>query len=199
MSEVLPNDQGSPDPNSDVRPPVSPRVQGITPAWEPTEHIPSTEPLDPQVVEAARGLFLEQGGRSGITGTAERIGSAVGSAQRQMRRGLQLVRRIPASAPAHVAQMEQEILDRAATTLEEIGIEVDGIRQQAAHRLDEWSEEAEQLFQQCRDGISTALPRVREQARRYAEQKPLQTIGAIAGVGFALGVALRLTRRSHRG
>lgn len=198
MSEVLPNDQGSPDPKS-VRPSVSPRVQGITPAWEPAEHIPPTESLDPQVLEAARGLFLEQGDQSAMTGTAERIGSAVGTAQRQMRRGLELVRRLPSSGPAHATQMEQEILDRAASTLQEIGVEVDDIRRQAARRLDEWSEEAKQRFQQFRHEISTALPRLRERVRQYAEQKPLQTIGTIAGIGFALGVALRLRRRSHRG
>lgn len=195
MSEVMPNDQGSPDPNSEARPSVSPRVEGITPAWEPAERVPASEPLDPQVVEAARGLFLEQGSRSGMTSTAERIGSAVGSAQRQVRRGLQLVRRLPSAGSEHAAQMEQEILDRAARTLQEMGVEAADVRHQAARRLDEWSGEAERRFQQA----CAALPRLRTQAQKFADEKPLRTIGVAAGVGFVLGVALRIKRRSHRG
>ncbi len=95
--------------------------------------------------------------------------------------------------------MEQEILDRAASTLQEIGTEVADIRHLAARRLDEWSEEAEQRFQQVRREMSTALPRIRARARQFTDQKPLQTIAAIAGVGFALGIALRLRKRSRRG
>ncbi len=45
-----------------------------------------------------------------MTDTAERIGSAVGTAQRQMRRGLELVRQLPRRArhPGH-ADRQQEI------------------------------------------------------------------------------------------
>ncbi len=199
MSEVLPNDQGSSDSVSEARRSVSPRVEGVTSAWEPAEGVPPSESLDPKVVEAARGLFLEQGGRNAMTGTAERIGSAVGSAQRQVRRGLQLVRRLPSSGSEHAAQMEQEVLDRAAKTLRDIGAEAADIRHQAARRLDEWSGEAEEQFQQFRRRMSAALPRLRAQAQKFADEKPLQTIGAAAGTCFVLGVALRIRRRSHRG
>ncbi len=199
MSEVLPgHDQGLPTPESDARPSVSPRVQGIAPAWEPAEPISQSEPLDPHVVEAARGLFLEPG-RSGMAGTAELIGSAVGSAQRQVRRGLELVRNLPSSGASHASQVEHEILNHAASTLHELAEDVADIRHEAARRLDEWSEEIEERFQQLRREVSSALPRLRTGAQQFASRYPLQTIAAIAGVGFAFGMALRLNRRSHRG
>ncbi len=199
MSEVSPNnDNGSPAPNPDVRPSVSPRVQGITPAWEPTEHLPLSEPpaLETYVVDAARELPPNRGS---MADTAERIGSAVGTAQRQVRRGLELVRRLPSSGSAHATHMEQEILDHAASTLHEIGEDVEDMRHQAAQRLDKWSEQAEESFEHLRSEISSALPRLREQARQLADQNPLQTIAAAAAVGFVLGAALRISRRSHRG
>jgi ElaB/YqjD/DUF883 family membrane-anchored ribosome-binding protein len=64
--------------------------------------------------------------------------------------------------------------------------------------MDEWSEVAGERFQELRRELSSALSTYRERAQQLAEEYPLQTIAAIAGAGFALGVALRI-RRSHRG
>jgi ElaB/YqjD/DUF883 family membrane-anchored ribosome-binding protein len=160
------------------------------------------------VIDAARGLSLEpevQSGmtepevRNGMSGTAERIGSAVGSAHRQMRRGLELV----SSGAAHLSHIERDRLSRAASNLQEIrgevSGEVEGIRHQAARRLDEWSAEAGERLQQIRREMSGAPSRLRARAQQFAAQYPLQTIAAIAGVSFAAGVALRLSRRSRHG
>jgi len=196
MSEVSPNDQGLPAPDSDAVPSVTSRVHGIAPAWEPAEYISS---LERSVFEDARRLSLEHADRSGMAGTAERVGTAVGSAQRQVRRGLELVRRLPASGAAHATQMEQEFLDRAASTIQDIGEGVADLRENAARHLDEWSEQADERMQKIRQEMNRALSRGRANAQRLADQYPLQTIAAIAGAGFALGVALRLGRRSRRG
>jgi len=195
MSEALSDDAQSPlAPEPGERLPISPSVQGMAPAWEPVEHI-STPAIERHVIEAARGLSLEHEypheDRNGMTGAAERIGSAVGSAQRQVRRGLELV----SSGAAHLSHIERERLDRAASTLQDISGEATGIRHQAARQLDEWSAEAGERLQQ----MSSAPSRWRARTQQLAAQYPLQTIAAIAGVSFAAGVALRLSRRSHRG
>lgn len=194
MSEALSDDAHNPlAPEPDARLHVSPPVQGIAPAWEPVEHVLPVQPpaIERHVIDAARGLPPEPEDRSGISGTAERIGSAVGSAQRQVRRGLELV----SSGAAHLSQIERERLDRAASTLQEIGEEVAGMRRQAARRLDQWSAEVGGRLQR----MSSAPSRYRARAQQLAAQYPLQTIAAVAGVSFAAGVALRLSRRSRRG
>lgn len=215
MSEALPDDVQNPlaPDHPDARFRVSPSTQGIPPAWEPVEHASPLQPpaLERHIIEAARGLSpladpptlgppaLDQPelpeARNGITGTAERIGSAVGSAQRQVRRGLTLV----SSGATHLSQIERERLHRAASTLQEIGGEVTGIRHEAARRLDQWSADTGGRLQQLRHDIVSAPSRLRLRGQQLAAQYPLQTIAAIAGVSFAVGVALRLSRRSRRG
>lgn len=202
MSEAQPDDVQNPlTPEPDPRFRESPPAQGYAPAWEPLDHTPSTEPpvIEPHVIEAARGLSLERPAlpeaRSSITGTAERIGSAVGSAQRQVRRGLTLVY----SGAAHLSHMEHENLQRAAGAVEEIGGEVADMGHQAARRLDQWSAEAGERLQRIRLQMTGAPSRLRTRGQQLAAQYPLQTIAAIAGVSFAAGVALRLSRRSRRG
>ncbi len=198
MADALSDDARNPAaPEADARLPVSPSVQGIAPAWEPAERFPLSETpaLEPHVVEAARGLSIENGGNS-MSGTAERIGSAVGSVHRQMRRGLELVRQVPSSGAARASRMEHDILDRATTILQEVGEEV---AHQASSRLDEWSVQAGERLQQIRREITIAPSRWRTRAQQFAARYPLQTIAAIAGASFVAGVMLRLNRRSHRG
>jgi hypothetical protein len=64
--------------------------------------------------------------------------------------------------------------------------------------MDEWSEAAGQRFQEFRRELSSAVSTYRERAQQLAEKYPLQTIAAIAGASFTLGVVLRI-RRSYRG
>jgi ElaB/YqjD/DUF883 family membrane-anchored ribosome-binding protein len=150
--------------------------------------------------------MLERGGRNGMTGTAERIGSVVGTAQRRVRRGLELVRRptggpivFPSSggATATAAEGKAERVLRRTQVVEEEE-KVSELRRQSAQRMDEWSELAGERFQQLRRELSGALSHYRERAQQFGQMYPLQTIAAIAGVCFGLGVALRI-RRSHRG
>jgi ElaB/YqjD/DUF883 family membrane-anchored ribosome-binding protein len=213
MSDALPdNAQGPITPDPDTRPPVSPPLQGIAPAWvDPGEETaPSEQPAgDAEVQESMHGFTLERGGRNGIAGTAERIGSAVGSAQRQMRRGLELVRRpasqigaassaVAAETTERANQIAQEGADRASQVFDDIKDEILDSREQAARKLDEWSERTGERLQQFRYRALHALSRSQERVQQFAEAYPLQTIATVAGVCFAFGVALRL-RRSHRG
>jgi ElaB/YqjD/DUF883 family membrane-anchored ribosome-binding protein len=127
--------------------------------------------------------------------TAERLGSVMGTAHRQMRRGLELVRSHPA---ANAEQLAHEGIDRASRAMQQLEEEVYDVRRQAALKLDELSEQAEARFQQLRLQVIGAFSRSRERAEEVAARYPLQTIAAVAGVCFALGVTLRF-RRPHRG
>jgi len=215
MSEALSDDAKNPTaPDPDARYRGSP--PGFTPAWEPVEQSPSVSvpPIERHVMEAARGLslepeeiearsgarvlafgFEENEGRNVISGTAERIGAAVGSAQRQVRRGLQLV----SSGAAQLSHIERDRLHRAADTLHGFGGEVVGVGRQTARRLDQWGGEAGEHLQQFCHEMSGVPSRWRARLQQTADRYPLQTIAAIAGVSFAVGVALRLGRRSRRG
>jgi hypothetical protein len=202
MSEALSDDAQNPHAHEpDPRLRASPPAQGMAPAWEPVDQTPPVQPpeLERHIIEAARGLSFEKKDqpevRSGISGTAERIGSAVGSAQRQVRRGLTLV----SSRAAHLSQVERENLQRAASTMQGLGEEVAGIGQQAARRLDQWSADCGERLQRIRHEMASAPSRWRARGQQLAEQFPLQTIAIIAGISFAAGVALRLSRRSRRG
>jgi ElaB/YqjD/DUF883 family membrane-anchored ribosome-binding protein len=217
MLEALPNNTNDPDASEpEARSPVSPPVQGNAPAWEdPEEHATVSDPPPLQLPAGdvhgqTHGFTLERGGRGGMmTDTAERIGSAVGACQRQVRRSLELVRRpnggtiaFPSSGFSSTAeranQLAREEAERASRWGQRSGDEVVEIRLQTAQKMDEWSELAGERFQEFRRELSSALSIYRERAQQLAEEYPLQTISAIAGAGFALGVALRI-RRSHLG
>jgi ElaB/YqjD/DUF883 family membrane-anchored ribosome-binding protein len=77
--------------------------------------------------------------------------------------------------------------------------EVSGARRQAVLKLDDWSEKAGEHLHQLRLQARAAFSRTRTRTQELADAYPLQTIAAIAGVCFALGVTLRFSRRSHRG
>ncbi len=216
MLEALPkntNDPGASEP--EARSPVSPPVQGTAPVWEdPEAHATASDPHPLQLPAGdvhgdTHGLTLERGGRGRMADTAERIGSAVGACQRQVRRGLELVRRpnggtivFPSSGASSTAnranQLVREKAERASRWGQRSGDEVVEIRRQTAQKMDEWSELAGEHIQAFRRELSSALSLYRERAQQLAEEYPLQTIAAIAGAGFVLGVALRI-RRSHRG
>ncbi len=215
MSEVPSDDPHDPRaPESGARPASSSPAQNISPAWEsagPSLHTGDSAAQQKAAASNATGFTLEHGNRSSMTGTAERIGGAVGSAQRQLRRGLELVRK-PAAQPGFSSSSEaeqdeagrvyhavREGVERASVMAETIVEKAGDARQRAAQQLDEWSEEAGERFQLFRSEISSALSRSRERAKRLVGVYPLQTIAAMAGICFAAGVALRLSRRSHRG
>lgn len=208
MSESLPEDiRGEHVPQPEARPPVLPPVQDTAPA-DPAAHSLSDE--DELSAGANVGGFTLQQDSGGMTGTAERIGTVVGNAQReaqrQMRRGLELVRRptgrplaeITSEAEEHANQIARDAIDRASHVLHDIEDKVSDARREAVHKLDEWSDTAGERFQQFRSQARRALSNSSTRAKEFADAYPLQTIAAVAGVCFALGAALRF-RRSHRG
>jgi ElaB/YqjD/DUF883 family membrane-anchored ribosome-binding protein len=223
MSQAWPDDSDDLTvPEPDARPPVSPHVQGMTPSGEdPGSRLPPavppahpSNPADavPVPTPEHRGFIVQPGGRNAITGTAQRIGSAVGTAQRQVRRGLELVRptarhggaAASGSAIGHAEQAhppEQDPDDLASRMIQAIEEEVAEVRRHATFRLGQFSEFGElagDRLQQLRGRLRDALSRSRLRARQLAAEHPLQTIAAIAAIGFAFGFALRLRSSQRR-
>jgi len=218
MSDPLPEDSKGPAlSESDAR---VPSVQGND---EPGFSTPSQEQLimealARQALRAASSLGetsaenpsaasprfkLENGGRGGrnaMAETAGRIGAAVGTAEREVRRRLELVRRpaAPIEFPSAVAAAE-ELAEHGARMMKEIDTEVTDLRRHAARKLEDWSEQAEERFVQFRREARTMFRRSSMRAQEIAETYPLQTIAAIAGTFFVVGAALRLSRRRRRG
>lgn len=151
------------------------------------------------IPSARRGGFtVERGGRRTMAQTAERIGAAVGTAEREVRRRLEVVRRPTGPIEFPAAATASDLVERGARMMEEIDAEVADVRRQAARKLEDWSEQAEERFLHFRREARTALWRTGLRAQEIAETYPLQTIAAIAGTFFVIGAALRM-RRAHRG
>jgi ElaB/YqjD/DUF883 family membrane-anchored ribosome-binding protein len=196
---------------------VPPPILEAAQAWddEPGFAMPPTEQLAMEaharrsLREIARntpaavtGFTVERGGRGGMAETAERIGTAVGTAQREVRRKLELVRRpakrieFPSTAAASAAAAE--LAEHSALMMQEIDVEAAEFRRQAAEKLEDWSEQTEQRLLHFRRQARTVLWRAGLRAQELAESHPWQTIAAFAGTFFLLGAALRL-RRPRRG
>jgi len=102
---------------------------------------------------------------SNLNATAERIGSTVGNAVGAVRRRLQVV-------PGRI--------DEAKERLSEAGGDM---REDVRAAAIEWKETAERRLSQARD-----------QARRYANEKPFQVLAGAAVLGFVIGAGLRIWR-----
>ena len=105
------------------------------------------------------------GANSNLNATAERIGSTVGNAVGAVRRRLQVV-------PGRI--------DEAKERLSEAGGDM---REDVRAAAIEWREAAERRLSQARD-----------QARRYANEKPFQVLAGAAVLGFVIGAGLRIWR-----
>jgi hypothetical protein len=200
MSQDQPSDSPGNSPcDSDDRivPQPGARTPGSPPS-NPAKAVPVPTP-------GLRGFTVQPGGRNSIAGTAERIGSAVGAVQRQVRRGLELVRpaehhgRSPSSGNAgQFNPAEEERYDLAARMMQAIEAEVAEARRQAAHRPGHFSGVAAGRLQQFRDRLRDALSRSRLRTRRLAADYPVPTIVAIAGSCLAFGLTLRLWNSRRR-
>jgi ElaB/YqjD/DUF883 family membrane-anchored ribosome-binding protein len=83
--------------------------------------------------------------------------------------------------------------------MQEIDADVADVRRQAARKMEDWSEQAEERLLEFRQRARAVLRRSTLRAQELAETYPLQAIAAVAGTFFIIGIALRLSRRSHRG
>jgi hypothetical protein len=144
------------------------------------------------------GFALQSGGSKVFAGAAERIGSALGSAHRQLRHGLELVNPLDCGEDARRHPSEEGPArpredDSAARMMQEIEDAVAEIRREAAGRLISLQSRAEPNLQDSRGDWRSALSRI----RMLVVENPARTIAAIAGFCLALGAARRL-RKTHR-
>ena len=133
-----------------------------------------------------RGFTVQAGGRTAMAETAERLGRAAGTAERQMRRGLELVR--PAGGSGHSHAQPKEPGEIAAQTAGD----------EAAHPFGELSELTAGQVRRLREQLQDGVARSRMAARRLVSEHPVQTLAALAGFCFALGVGLSVGRSRRR-
>jgi ElaB/YqjD/DUF883 family membrane-anchored ribosome-binding protein len=150
-----------------------------------------------------RGFTVQTGGRNTIAETAERIGRAAGTAHRQMRRGLELVRPGASSGLAspysyalggsggHSNALERDEL-MAARVMQSIEDEFAEVRHEAANRIGEFRELAAESVQLLRERLHDGVSRSRQLARQLVTEYPLQTVAAVAGFCFVFGAVLCL-------
>jgi ElaB/YqjD/DUF883 family membrane-anchored ribosome-binding protein len=108
---------------------------------------------------------------------ASRIGAGVG----ELRRRMELIR---TEAPEAASRATREITGRASQA-----------SRRAAIRLERWSEQAAVRASELREEGYEAVQNAKQRARDLANRYPVQTVAAIAGIGFLLGLTLRLGRR----
>ena len=113
--------------------------------------------------------------------TAGRIGRAAGTAERQMRRSLELVR--PAGGGRSQAEPDKIAAHPAGEAARSLG---------ELSELTAW--QVQRLCEQLQDGVE----RSRLAARRLVSEHPVQTLAALAGLCVALGVGLSVGGKRRR-
>jgi vacuolar-type H+-ATPase subunit H len=111
-----------------------------------------------------------------LNSAAETVGTALGSAVVQIRR-----------APDRVQGGLQEAKQRFRVIRGRKG-------QEAKESLNDAVEKARQTGEDLKDTAQEKLTEARTRAQHLAHNYPLQTIATAAGIGFLLGIVLRLWR-----
>jgi ElaB/YqjD/DUF883 family membrane-anchored ribosome-binding protein len=132
---------------------------------------------------------------------AEAIGSALGSAKRQVQNARDRFTVIPggsAQATDQIKQTAQDKMQAAQEKVEEIkeraGAAMEQAKAQATAALQDARVRASRLAREAKDSAVERARLVRLRATRFSNERPLALIGAIGGAAFLLGVFLRLGR-----
>jgi ElaB/YqjD/DUF883 family membrane-anchored ribosome-binding protein len=161
---------------------------------EPLRKLPMEEDEETRVLEITTGSALpgtppafddEQGRRMlsetsnalGRTGETRETGvsNAVSNISSSVKSGLEVVSERSKEAGAKLAEVAEETRDRA----QELALE------------------AGRRAQDLREAAIRQAKRIRRETRRYADQRPLQAILVVAGMGFVTGLALRIWRSNR--
>ncbi len=144
-----------------------------------------------------------------LNGAAEAIGSALGSATRQVQNARERFTVIRgggmqggSSTTEQVKQMAQEKMQAAEEKVEEIkeraGAAVEEARTRATAALEDAQVRVSRMAHYAKDSAVERARLVGLRATRFSHQRPLAVIGAIGGAAFLLGVFLR-KGRGNRG
>lgn len=133
--------------------------------------------------------------------TAEAIGSALGSATRQVQYVRDRFKVIPGGSAAATEQVKQTAREKmrvAQEKVEEIkerAVAVVGeARTWATAALEDARLRASRMAQDAKDLAVQRARLVRMRATRFSHERPLAVIGAIGGAAFLLGIFLRVGR-----
>ncbi|HEV2115995.1 MAG TPA: hypothetical protein VGR48_08215 [Terriglobales bacterium] len=132
--------------------------------------------------------------------TAHAIGSALGSATRQVqnmrerftviRGGAQDGRSTAEHLKATAQQKVQEIKERARTAVEQA-------RTEATSKLEEARATAAKLMQEAKESAAERARMVRLRAARLTDERPLAVLAGIGVAALLVGVFLRVGRRKR--
>ena len=138
---------------------------------------------------------------------AEAIGSALGSATRQVQNARDRFTVIrgggPGSSPAEqIRQTADELKQAAQEKVEDMrqraSMAVEQARIEAGAKLEDARVKASRLTQDAVDSASERARMLRRRAARLTRERPLAVIGVIGAAAFLLGIILRV-RRGKRG
>ena len=155
-------------------------------------------PMDMEIDEANRmraypnpampesGAFEAARANPRLNETAERIGSAVGTA-------VDTVQHLN----ERLQQMKQRLTSVRGHAREGMANAAAEWKRNAQQTATEWKEAVEEKAEEWRRAAGRRVEATREGADRLTREYPIQTILAIAGGAFVLGAALRIWRSSN--
>jgi ElaB/YqjD/DUF883 family membrane-anchored ribosome-binding protein len=155
------------------------------PALEPERELPAaTTRSNPRLNEAA-----------------EAIGSALGSATRQVQNARDRFTVIPGGSAQATEQVKRTAQDKMLAVQEKVeeikeraGSMVAEARTRATAALEDARFKASRMAQEAKDSAVERARVVRLRATRFSNERPLALIGAIGGAAFLLGIFLRIGR-----
>lgn len=142
-------------------------------------------------VDGEKGRHATQS-NARLNSAAEKIGGALGSARNipgKMKSRLQVVggRNAPGAASGGVAD---EASERVAEWKDAASDKLQDLKETASDKMDDLRSRASDWSVIARDRVIDA----RRRANYYANEYPLQTIAALAGLAFCVGFILRVWR-----
>ena len=155
------------------------------PALEPERELPAaTTRSNPRLNEAA-----------------EAIGSALGSATRQVQNARDRFTVIPGGSAQATEQVKRTAQDKMLAVQEKVeeikeraGSMVGEAKTRATAALEDARFKASRMAQEAKDSTVERARLVRLRATRFSNERPLAVIGAIGGAAFLLGIFLRVGR-----
>jgi ElaB/YqjD/DUF883 family membrane-anchored ribosome-binding protein len=147
-------------------------------------------------------------GNAPLESGARMLGTAIGKLVATLREGRDVAREMAAEARAESARNTEVLKNQARQTGIRITEKAADLTDRVTQKSMEWSAAgtaaAEQILQAPRDKaravanrITAGYYRTRSQVTRFAREHPAPVLVAAGGVGFLLGLGLRLRRSNH--
>jgi len=173
------NDPGVPEPSNRER-----QFSADVPTYD-------TYPAEPPRDSGWRPADQRSFGRNPqLDDKAEKIGSFVGNVVSRGREALGRLDSMKSDVRRSSGDKVEEIKQRAAEKFS-------NARAVALDRLDEWRDSARDSANNAKDVVVRRTREARIRAKNYTNENPHHIILGIAGAAFALGLTVRLMRRSR--